>query len=276
MENKVEWNKTSKKIAPFKAPVFYELVGLKINPMRKDEKVLELPFMSGVPSKDRIVEMDKEEVNVVDIAFIESFQAGGVPKFGTIIFYKASGGVMMLNPTRAKDVKLYDYMERCNHNQSNPDRDQKVPAIFRRIDKSQELKDKRAERQFLKDALIAVDDLSQTELTRLAIGLNITGSDVDDIRIKIEDFAEAKPKELLAMLENKDTEIMRRAEDAKKAKIISIDTQARHIKSASEGTLYSWPPQKNADWRKEFVKFVKSEDGAAFYKEMCAQLDAKK
>lgn len=277
MENKVQWNDTKKTIKPLKGTIMYEISGIKQNPMATDRLEFEIPFMSGIPSTDRIMEnLEGGESRVVDIAYIDSFGPGGVPSFGQITFMKANAGCIVLNASKPNDVKMYDYMERCNFNESNPDRDTSRPAIFRRVDKAADLQVKRSKRKELRDALNIVETLGALELRRLAIGLNISGIDDDDIRASVEDFAEKDPMKLLAMLENKDTEIMRRAEDAKKAKIISVDNQARHIKSGSGETLYSWAPEKDADWRKQFVRFAKSEDGQAFYKEMLSQLDSKK
>jgi hypothetical protein len=277
MENKVQWNNTKKQIAPLKGTVMYEISGIKQNPMATDRLEFEIPFMCGVPSTDRIVEdLGKGDTQVVDIAYIDSFGPGGVPNFGQITFMKANAGAIVLSDRKANDVKMYDYLERCNYNESNPDRDASKPIIFRKVNKAADLQSKRAKRKELRDALNIVETLGALDLRRLAIGLNITGIDDDDIRAKVEDFAEKDPIKLLTMLENKDTEIMRRAEDGKKAKIIVIDNQARHIKSASGETLFTWPPEKDVDWRKQFVRYVKSEDGQAFYKEMISQLDAKK
>jgi len=281
MENQVKWNDVKVPVEPFKKTVVYELTGLKRNPMREDKDVKEAPFMSGVPAKDRIVEVIKgkngepDETRVVDIMFIERHE-GNVPIPGSIIFYKAQSGAIILNPNKANDIKKYEYLERCNYNESNPNRDPKVNPIFKRVNKAADLAKKRAKTDELVDALIAVRKLTTVELRRLAIGLNITAEDPNEIAGLVSDFAEKDPVRLLTMLENKDLVIMEKAEAAKKAKIIVIDNQARHIKSASGSTLYSWPPEKDADWKTHFVRYVKSEEGQAFYKEMLSQLDAKK
>lgn len=281
MENQVKWNDTKVPVEEFKKTVVYELTGLKRNPMREDKDVKETPFMCGVPPIDRIVEVVKgkngepDQTRVVDLMYIDKYK-GNTPEPGSIIFYKASSGAIILNPRKANDIKKYEYMERCNYNESNPNRDPRVTAIFRRVNKAAEAASKRAKRDELMDALVAVKKLTAIELRRLAIGLNIVAEDPNEISSLIGDFAEKDPARLLAMLENKDLAIMEKAEAAKKAKIITIDNQARHIKSASGSTLYSWSPEKDADWKKHFVNFVKSEDGQSFYNEMLSQLDAKK
>lgn len=281
MENQVKWNDVKSSIPPFNKTVVYELTGLKKNPMRQDKDVKELPFMSGVPPIDRIVEVVKgkngeaDETRVVDIMFIEKYE-GNKPMPGSIIFYKSRSGALILNPKKANDIKKYEYLERCNYNESNPNRDPNITPIFRRVDKGAERKVQAERRKELRYALDKSANLTAVEIRRLAVALNLTGGDDEEIRMNVEAFAERDPVKFLTMMENKDIEIMERAESAKKAKIIAVDTQARHIKSASGETLYSWPPEKGADWKEQFVKFVKSEDGLAFYKEMISQLDAKK
>lgn len=265
MEAKAEKSKKTKKLTPLKGIAEYQLVGLGINPMRTDVKVRELPFMSGVPTKDTIVEKDDDGNEItVEISYSKD-----------ITFFKSRAGAIFLNSQKAEDLKKYEYMERCNYNASNPNRDPSKPAIFERVDRAAQRKAKAEKRNELRSALEKAGKLSDIEARRIAVALNITGVDPEDIKMGVEDFAEREPVKFLAMLENKDTEIMRRAEDARKAKIITVDNQKRAIIVTGGSTLHTWPPRANADWKEEFVIFVKSEEGQAFYNEMVAQLDAK-
>jgi hypothetical protein len=270
----IQWNNYKKKVAALKKgqKVTYELVGLKEDPLSTDGR-LEVPFMFGVPATDRIVD-DSDEV--VDIAYITNYGHGNTPQFGEINFLKSQGGTITLSGGKADDMKMYEYMEICNYNASNPNRDTTIHALFRRQDYKKDKADDRKRRNLLVDAINASKKLTAVEMKRLAIALNIYAEDADEVSIRIEEFAEKNPESFLAMLENKDLAIMEIADAALKAGLISVDPQARKIVSPTGSTLYTWAPEAGVDWKEKFVQFTKSEEGQEFYKEIQVSLKSKK
>lgn len=270
----IKWNEYKRKITPLKSgqKATYELLNVGIDPLSLDESP-ELPFIFGIPKKDRIVD---EDDNIVDIGYIVGYGEGGSPRFGSIQFLKAQGGTITLHGGRADDMKMYEYLERTNYNASNPYRDPSVQPLFKRQDWKKDQADKRASRAILVDALSSATKLTAVELRRIAIALNISSDDQEEIKARIEDFAENNPARFLAMLENADLSIMEIADAALKAKLISVDHQARKILSSNGSTMYTWAPEAGVDWKEKFVQYTKSEEGQAFYKEIQGALKAKK
>ena len=270
----IEWNKHNVKVTPLKRgqKVTYELVNIGIDPLSTDQRP-EIPFMLGVPTRDRILDNDD---NVVDIAYITNYTHGDQPQFGEITFTKAMGGTITLSGDRPEEKRMYEYMELCNYNASNPKRDTSVNPIFKRQDYKKDKADERSRRNLLVDALTASKKLTAVETRRLAVALNITAEDADEVSIRIEEFAEKNPAKFLAMLENADLSIMEVADAAQKAGLILVDQQARKILSSNKSTLYTWAPEAGVDWKEKFVQFTKSEEGQAFYKEIQSSLKAKK
>jgi hypothetical protein len=270
----IEWNNYKKKPAALKRGqrATYELIGIKEDPLSTDGR-LEIPFMFGIPTTDRIVG-DGDEV--IDIAYISNYTHGNVPQFGEIVFTKAQAGTITLDGGRPEDMKMYEYLELCNYNASNPARDTSVHALFKRQDYKKDKADERARRSLLVDALTASKKLTAVETRKLAVALNIAAEDQDEIAIRIEEFAEKNPTKFLAMLENADLSIMEVADAASKAGLILVDPQARKIMASNKSTLYTWAPEAGVDWKEKFVQFTKSEEGQAFYKEIQSSLKAKK
>lgn len=270
----IKWNECKRKIEPLKSgqKATYEILGVGVDPLSTDGRP-ELPFMFGIPKKDRIVDEDN---NIVDIGYITGYEQGNSPKFGSIVFTKAQGGTITLHGGRAEDMSMYFYMERTNYNESNPHRDPSVSALFKRQNWKKDQADKRQKRGQLVDAISTASKLTAVEMRRIAIALNISADDQEEIKARIEDFAELNPTKFLSMLENADLAIIEVADAAEKAKLISVDQQSRKILSSNGSTLYAWGPEANVDWKEKFVQFTKSEDGQAFYKEIQMSLKAKK
>jgi hypothetical protein len=270
----INWNSHKRKVAPLKRgqKVTYELVNIGVDPLSTDGRP-ELPFVLGIPTRDRIID---EDDNIVDIAYITNYSFGNNPVFGEIQFTKAMGGTITLAGGKVEDQKMYEFMELSNYNASNPNRDQTVNPLFKRVDYKKDKADERKQRTLLVEAIGAATKLNKVESARIAIALNIVAEDADELAIRIEEFAERNPAKFLAMLENADLAIMEVADAAKKAGLISVDTQARKISSSSGSTLYTWAPEAGVDWKEKFVQFTKSEEGQAFYKEIQSSLKAKK
>ncbi len=269
MEN-VKYNDLKKRPPALKPGqrVVYELVNIRDNPMAYGRQEPEFPFMLGIPYRDRIIEQDGERTEVKDIAYIVGYKAGNKPIFGRINFTKANAGAVVVNGSNANDQKLYEYLELCNFNQSNPNRNPSIPALFKRRNYAEELKKKSDLRKDLKSALDYIEKMSAVEMRKFALGLNVSGEDDEEIRMKVEDWAEKNPRKFLAMTENQDLVIMEVAEAARKAKLITIDNQGRRILNQSGSTITTWPPEVGADWKQKFVGYVKTQEGQEFYREL--------
>jgi len=277
---KIKWNDVPKsmKPKPLKKGEFaiYELIGIGQNPMAKDRIELEIPNMKGIRNKDRILVGSGEDARAVDIGYIIGYGQGDQPKFGTITWLKSMAGMLRVSTDNAAGLAMYEYLELCNFNESNPNRDTTIGAIFKRKDFKAELEEKRSKRKDLEDAILASRKLTETEVLKLAMGLNITGEDKDEIRGKVEDFAFSKPETFLSMMENKDLDIKEIGMAALKAKLITIDNQARKILSQSGEVVTTWPPEADVDWKDKFVAAVKTDEGQKFFKELKEQLKIKK
>lgn len=251
--------------------VEFELVNLPKNPLDK-EGSLAIPFVRGIPPEDTIFVPGKkgEDGVYVNIGYITGFERDGRPVFGAIHFYKTSAGVVRCTGGRSDDQKKFEFLSMCSWNGDSPYRNEREPVIFREINYKRKAQDKREKRKAMKDALNRAENLTLPELRRICIGLgyNVNNMDADEMRDKAESYAESNPIDFMVKIENNDFGIMEVANTAKSKKLIDVNLQKRQITSVSGEIIHSWAPSKTAKWDEEFVKFVKTDEGSKFFREL--------
>lgn len=252
----------------------YELTGIEKDPLDPDGVKLAIPFAKGVPNTDRV--WDEELKKFIDIAFITGEGEGGTPKMGDIVFWKEMGGIMILHGGKARDERLFQYMERTNYNGSNPHRDPTSPVIFTRKDYKAEAKKKREERDIKFLAVKKAKELSLTQVRQISVYLYFnTDAEEEVLREKLEEYADNNPNAFLALTENKDLVIMDVASEAINKGILFVDKQGRKITDKGGQVLLTWQIKPDANPLEEFVAFVKTDAGSEYYAELKSVLKKK-
>jgi hypothetical protein len=272
----IAYNDYKAKIEPLKKgqKAIYELVGIKKDPLDPEGVKLTIPFAKGVPNTDRAWDEDKKEF--IDIAFVTGEGEGGKPVMGDIIFWKGDGGLMILQGGKARDERLYQYMERTNYNGSNPHRDTTFPVIFTRKDYKAEAQKKREQRDIRFLAVKKAKELNITMVRQISVYLHFNMESEDDVlREKLEEYADNNPKAFLSLTENKDLAIMDVANEAMNKGILFVDKQGRKITDKGGQTLLTWQIKPDANPLEEFVAFVKTDAGSEYYAELKSVLKKK-
>src|SRR5690606_7337363 len=129
-------------------------------------------------------------------------------------------------------------------------------VYFTRKDYKAEAKAKRERRDEMIEAVNQARKRSVSNLRQAALGVGFTGitDDNDQLREKIEDYAEANPKKFLATIENKDLSIMEVANEAQKKGNIVIDNQSRKITTSTGEVLVTWGPEPDVNPLDKFVE----------------------
>lgn len=273
-DGKIEWTTRPKQLKK-NEKVEYELLNIGPSPLDKTGKTLAIPEIYGVKKKDTVfipfpdkfkkelkAEGDHREGEYVDIAFMPGNRSEG------IFFTRKSGGTLTVTGGKARDQALFEFLETCNANASNPNRDRMAPKIFQRVDHKARNQRAREERKERLRAVEKAEKLKTNELYRVAIGLgyqNPNRMDEESLRNTIESYAEHHPLEFLMKVENPDLVIQEIASNAKDKGFVKVDMQKRSIIANNGETLYTWAPEKDVKWTEKFVEFVKSEDGEKFY-----------
>lgn len=273
-DGKVEWTTKPKQLKKGEK-VEYELINIKPSPLDKTGKTLGLPEIFGVKKRDTVFipypdkyikelkkDGDNRQGEYIDIAYMPNSRED------IVAFKRSKGGVLTVTGGKAKDQNLYEFLETCNKNQSNPNRDTDITPDFRRIDHKKRNQRAREERKEKLKAFEKAEKLKTNELYRVAIGIgyqNPERKDEDDLRNIIESYAEANPIEFLIKVENPDLVIQEVATQAKNKGFIKVDMQKRSIIANNGEALYTWSPEKDVVWTEKFVEFVKSKEGEKFY-----------
>lgn len=265
--------------------VEYELINIKPSPLDKTGKTLGMPEVFGIKKRDTVFvpfpDKAKKELKELgdtrDGEYINIAYAPG-NRSKQISFTRIKGGVLSLTGGKADDQELYEFLETCNYNASNPNRDKEVTPLFQRInnvEKNRKIRESRKERL---RAFDKAESLKTNELFRVAIGIGIKNPqkmESEVLRNSVESYAEANPLDFLAKIESPDLYIQEIAAKAKDKGIISVDMQKRAIVSSNGSTLYTWKPEKDVNWLEKFVEFVKSNEGQEFYSDLKIQMKSK-
>lgn len=263
--------------------VEYELINIQKDALDKTGQKLGIPFIYGTGNEDRVYvsipkqhrkgEYDGVEGVYVDIAFIEKEHRDGEYTMGNIHFRKENAGAIVVRGGNAVEQAKFEFMERCNWNASNPDRDKNVKAVFQRVDYKERAQARRKERNLQNEAFNKAKSMHLNELNRMAVAMgHMTEMEEDTLRDRVEEYAFANPEKFLNMTANTDTLIQYNAVQAKKEGIIDVDMQKRKILNATGNTLYTWTPERDVNWTEKFVDFVKSEEGEEFYQSLVTSL----
>lgn len=188
----------------------------------------------GVPLVPTMFVPNRDSIQTADgwreIAFITraSPEKAKTLPFGTIVFEPSGQGMLTLSGNSAVDCHLFQYLELCNYNESNPGRDVSKVPIFKRLDLAGDAK-KKMDAELAKAELTIwasrapIDELCALLLTR---GVNSAG--LPDATIRTQALEQA----LKAPFEGK-------VEQSK----FSVDNQLLPtIKVCFDGEVIKWSP----------------------------------
>ena len=233
-----------------------------------------------VPNKDLIQDKDGD---LHSIAFVTSYRADGTPVLGDIWFWLDSMCQIVLTHG-ARDAKAYNYLEICNFNESNPDRDTQAPVIFERVEGStisKELRDKRkykvqavqVAQSLDNESVIRFINTNQGKFNQLRVSANPDGTlNYEEMREHIEALAESSPALFLKSTEalpSDKTEagsidIIQRAVDEE---VIEFDKETKSWYNKATGkSILKVNRMTSGQPEKELAKFLQTLAGSKYMK----------
>lgn len=210
-----------------------------------------MPAALQIPSTDIIYDKGKEDF--VPIAAIERTDLEGNPVFINIVFSANNAGYLFLDGSNAVHQKIYQYIEICNYNESNPDRNQGYETFFSRIDAQKEAKVERNMRKLIVTAVNTAVQMDDIKAKEVAMALGIDGESIDEIRNALEDYAGDNPEEFLEVADRASLEIETLIKEAIKKGIINNNLNSQ---------TFEW-----AETKKEILKYKKA-PGKNYIKEL--------
>lgn len=248
-----------------KAPKIESQVIYKLSEVRKlDDGTFEGPFIRNVPATDRIQQGGEYK----DIAAISKIGKGGeVQQFTDILFLKTSGWELVLDPKSIVENEIIQYLELCNYNATNPNRDPQAESIFYRLDPVKEAKDNLSKEKLYNDAVhrafnMDVDALKQFVASR-------GQSDTQDVAIMQElavAAAKADPAAFLSLDVNQEV-YAATITRAKEKGLIKFDDAAKAWKWVDTNEVIRKIP-KTSDAIQGFASYLKTEEGNAVFQHL--------
>jgi DNA-dependent RNA polymerase auxiliary subunit epsilon len=215
-----------------------------------------IPAALQIPSVDDFY--DKVKGEYIKIAAIERSDEKGEAVFLSIVFSASNMGYLFLNGNNPVHQKIYQFLELCNFNKSNKDRNDIYEEMFCRIDNEKEAKEERQLRKIIAKAVTVAIDLEESKAREVGQALGIDAESIEEIRNLVEDFAASEPEEFLQVVERASLTTESLLKDAVKKGIIKNNINAQ---------VFEW-----VDTEKEIFKYKKAA-GKNYFKELADYLE---
>jgi DNA-dependent RNA polymerase auxiliary subunit epsilon len=227
----------------------------RVNNVRPDpDNVGKFLMPSALQIRSTDVILDKGTNEFVPIAAIERTDIDGNPTFINIVFNATNLGYLFLNGNNPVHQKIYQYVELCNWNASNPDRNQEEESLFSRIDAVKEAKTERNLRKLIVKAVNLALDLDDTKAREVALALGIDAESNEELRNELEDYAGDYPEEFLDVVERASLANETALKDAVKKNIIKNDVNASCFKWVETGkVIFTYTKGKDKNYFKELA-----------------------
>lgn len=235
----------------------YRILNVRPDPDNYGRELM--PAAVQIPSTDKVY--DKQADQFIDIACIDRTTIDGAPVFADIVFSASSMGYIFLVGTNPLHQKMYQYMELCNYNESNPNRNQDVDAIFKRIDTKKDAINEREMRKVVVKAVNAALDLDDEKVKQVAYALGMEFESTEEMRNALEDYATDSPNEFLEVLERASLTTETIVKEAMKANIIRNNVNSSCFEWVeTEKEIYKYKKSPNKNYIKEFAEYLEEQN----------------
>lgn len=206
--------------------VVYRLIGLKRDP---NSGRIKAPIILTIPTKDTIITPNGKEKAIKFSPGTLVTADGGVADIKSEISFKS--GYLFVKPD---DINLYDFVETCNWNKSNPNRKKSVTPIFERVDEGKTKREALEEMIKEQDAMNIVAEMEFDDMYACALALKInTNQEAEAIKHDLMRATKTQP-EWFTQNSLEDIKLKAKFLKAINLNIIKMD---RHSRSFSWGHI---------------------------------------
>lgn len=233
----------------------YRVINIKEDPDNYGKFII--PTALQIPSTDIIY--DKVKDDFVTIACIERVGDKGEANFANIVFTSQTMGYIFLNGNNSLHQKMYQFMELCNYNASNKERNNESEILFQRIDAKKDAINERELRRKIYDAVSKALMLDDKQAKDVANSLGFSGGSLDEIRNYLEDYATDNPEEFLTLVERASLSSESMLREAVKAGFIRNNINASRFEWADTKTeIYKYKKVPNKNYFKELAEYLEA------------------
>lgn len=248
--------KLQKKLSPTERAT-YRILNVRPDPDNYGRELM--PAALQIPSTDVIY--DKQADQFVNIACIDRTTIDGGAIFADIIFSANNMGYIFLTGTNPLHQKMYQYMELCNYNESNPNRNPDIDAIFKRIDTKKDAINEREMRKIVVKAVNAALDIDDEKVKQVTYALGMDFESIEEMRNALEDYATDNPHEFLDVLERASLTTETIIKEAMKANIIRNNVNSSCFEWVeTEKEIYKYKKSPNKNYIKEFAEYLEQQN----------------
>lgn len=228
---------------------------LNVRPDNDNPGKFLMPSAHQIPSTD--VVYDKVKGEFVTIGAIERQDTEGRAVFLNIVFTSANMGYLFLSGSNPVHQKIYQYLELCNYNESNKDRNPEAEAIFYRVDNKKEAMEERQMRKLIVKAVNTALDLDDKKAKEVALALGIDAESLEEIRNMLEDYAGDEPQEFLEIVERASLESESVLKEAIKQGVIKNSVQdSMFVWTETGKEIYKYKKAANKNYVKELAEYL--------------------
>jgi hypothetical protein len=214
-----------------------------------------MPSALQIPSTDVIY--DKGKKDFVTIAAIERTDNDGNAVFLNIVFTSSNFGYLFLDGKNAVHQKIYQFLELCNYNDSNPNKNGEAEVHFHRVDTKKEAIQERSVRKLIVKAVNLAIEMEEKKAMEVAMALGIDAESMEEVRNLLEDYAEENPSEFLEVAERATVEIESLLKEAIKKGIILNNLNSQVFEWAeTHKEIYKYKKSPNQNYVKELADYL--------------------
>jgi predicted XRE-type DNA-binding protein len=214
-----------------------------------------MPSALQIPSTDVIY--DKGKKDFVTIAAIERTDNDGNAVFLNIVFTASNFGYLFLDGKNAVHQKIYQFLELCNYNDSNPNKNGEAEVHFHRVDTKKEAIQERSVRKLIVKAVNLAIEMEEKKAKEVAMALGIDAESMEEVRNLLEDYAEDNPSEFLEVAERATVEIESLLKEAIKKGIILNNLNSQVFEWAeTHKEIYKYKKSPNKNYVKELADYL--------------------
>ena len=186
---------------------------------------------------------DKTNNQWVEIGMVSGVDSYGNPLSDRIrrewVEPQANSGYLNITIGSAQADELFQYLELCSFNLSNPNRDESIHAILERVDFEAEAREARNELKSKMEAIKVAGNIAKEDLPRISalLGFPLEGTE-EEIRFNIESFAHEESEDFMYRMTDKLVDIKSFISLALEKDVVYIDEDDRKLKwSDSKGDI---------------------------------------
>lgn len=217
-----------------------------------------LQSLLQLSNEDYIWDEGKEEM--IPIAAIKKLKAEGKPELYNLDLNEVQQKCWVLFGGNRADMEIYRFLQKCNFNKSNKERESSHDPIIEEFDRSSAIAIEKQKMDTERAAVNTAADMTEAEVRKY---FSDDISAIDTLRIRIEKEAAKSPHKFTSKKESKkDVDIKSLIQEAEKKGFISYDQETKEWLDEDKVSILKCGTVVGVNGKYiDFVRWVESGEG---------------